>query len=41
VSSFSIFPRARQDVHIGFWEHFKVGPPLTLLTISAGGLSLS
>jgi Na+/H+ antiporter NhaD/arsenite permease-like protein len=41
VANLIVIQRARHDVHIGFWEYFKVGAPLTLLTIAAGVLWLS
>ena len=30
----------RQGVEIGFWSYFRLGAPLTLLTIAAGVLLL-
>jgi Na+/H+ antiporter NhaD/arsenite permease-like protein len=32
---------ATRGVHIGFWEYFAVGAPLTVLTIAIGTLWLS
>ena len=37
VANLIVVQRARtQNVEIGFWEYFKVGAPLTVLTISIG-----
>jgi Na+/H+ antiporter NhaD/arsenite permease-like protein len=37
VANLIVVQRARaQNVEIGFWEYFKVGAPLTVLTISVG-----
>jgi Na+/H+ antiporter NhaD/arsenite permease-like protein len=30
----------RQGIEIGFWTHFKVGAPLTVITIAIGVLLL-
>jgi Na+/H+ antiporter NhaD/arsenite permease-like protein len=36
-----VVQRARaQNIEIGFWEYFKVGAPLTVLTICIGVLRL-
>jgi Na+/H+ antiporter NhaD/arsenite permease-like protein len=35
-----VVQRARHEVKIGFWEYFKVGAPLSVLTIAAGVLWL-
>jgi Na+/H+ antiporter NhaD/arsenite permease-like protein len=41
VANLIVVQRARaQNVEIGFWEYFKVGAPLTMLTISVGVLWL-
>ncbi len=41
VANLIVVQRARaQSVEIGFWEYFKVGAPLTVLTISIGVLWL-
>ena len=41
VANLIVVQRARaQNVEIGFWEYFKVGAPLTVLTISVGVLWL-
>jgi len=41
VANLIVVQRARaQNVEIGFWEYFKVGAPLTVLTIAIGGLWL-
>ena len=36
VANLIVVQRARHEVRIGFWEYFKVGAPLTVLTIAAG-----
>jgi len=42
VANLIVVQRARaQNVEIGFWEYFKVGAPLTVLTISVGVLWLA
>jgi Na+/H+ antiporter NhaD/arsenite permease-like protein len=42
VANLIVVQRARaQKVEIGFWEYFRVGAPLTLLTIGVGVLWLS
>jgi Na+/H+ antiporter NhaD/arsenite permease-like protein len=41
VANLIVVQRARaQNVNIGFWEYFKVGAPLTILTIGIGVLWL-
>ena len=41
VANLIVVQRARtQNVEIGFWEYFKVGAPLTILTIGFGVLWL-
>jgi Na+/H+ antiporter NhaD/arsenite permease-like protein len=41
VANLIVVQRARaQNVEIGFWEYFKIGAPLTALTIGAGVLWL-
>ena len=41
VANLIVVQRARaQNVEIGFWEYFKVGAPLAVLTISVGVLWL-
>jgi len=40
LSPVAAVERARHKVRIGFWEYFKVGAPLTVLTIAAGILFL-
>jgi Na+/H+ antiporter NhaD/arsenite permease-like protein len=40
VANLIVVQRARREVQIGFWEYFKVGAPLTALTIAAGVLLL-
>ncbi len=42
VANLIVVQRARaQNVEIGFWEYFKVGAPLTILTIGIGVLWLA
>ncbi len=42
VANLIVVEKAKaQSVHIGFWHHFRVGAPLTLITIAAGVLWLS
>ena len=36
VANLIVIEQARQRVKIGFWEHFRVGAPLAVLTIAAG-----
>lgn len=40
VANLIVVQRARHEAPIGFWEYFKVGAPLTVLTIAAGVLML-
>jgi Na+/H+ antiporter NhaD/arsenite permease-like protein len=41
VANLIVVQRARaQNIEIGFWEYFKVGAPLTVLTIGIGVLWL-
>jgi Na+/H+ antiporter NhaD/arsenite permease-like protein len=40
VANLIVIQRARSEVRIGFWEYFKVGAPLTVLTIAIGVLML-
>lgn len=42
VANLIVVQRARaQNVEIGFWEYFKVGAPLTVLTMGVGVLWLA
>jgi len=41
VANLIVIQRARHAVKIGFWEYFRVGAPLTVLTIVIGILILS
>lgn len=41
VANLIVVQKARREVRIGFWEYFKVGAPLTVLTIGAGVVWLS
>ena len=36
VANLIVVERARQDMHIGFWDYFKVGLPVTVLTLIVG-----
>jgi len=36
VANLIVIEQARHKVKIGFWEHFRVGAPLAILTIAAG-----
>jgi Na+/H+ antiporter NhaD/arsenite permease-like protein len=36
VANLIVIQRARHEAPIGFWEYFKAGAPLTLLTIAVG-----
>jgi Na+/H+ antiporter NhaD/arsenite permease-like protein len=36
VANIIVVETARPDVHIGFWDYFRVGFPITLLTILVG-----
>ena len=37
IANIIVVQRARQyGIEIGFWTHFKVGAPLTVLTIAVG-----
>ncbi len=40
VANLIVVQRARHEAPIGFWEYFKVGAPLTVLTIFTGVLVL-
>lgn len=40
VANLIVAQRARHEVKIGFWEYFKVGAPLSALTLAAGVLWL-
>ena len=40
VANLIVVQRARHEARIGFWEYFKVGAPLTVLTLAAGILLL-
>jgi Na+/H+ antiporter NhaD/arsenite permease-like protein len=41
VANLIVVEQARDRVRIGFWEYFRVGAPLTVLTLAAGCLWLS
>lgn len=41
VANLIVIQRARHQVKIGFWEYFRVGAPLTVVTIAIGLLLLS
>jgi Na+/H+ antiporter NhaD/arsenite permease-like protein len=36
VANLIVVERARGEAHIGFWEYFKAGFPVTVLTLAAG-----
>jgi Na+/H+ antiporter NhaD/arsenite permease-like protein len=36
VANLIVVERAKAEVHIGFWEYFRVGLPVTVLTLAAG-----
>jgi Na+/H+ antiporter NhaD/arsenite permease-like protein len=40
VANLIVLQKSKNRISISFWEYFKVGLPLTLLTISAGLLFL-
>jgi Na+/H+ antiporter NhaD/arsenite permease-like protein len=40
VANLIVVQRARHQVRITFWEYFRVGAPLTVLTLTAGVLLL-
>jgi Na+/H+ antiporter NhaD/arsenite permease-like protein len=40
VANLIVIERARREARISFWEYFKAGAPLTVLTITAGILLL-
>ena len=40
VANLIVVEKARGRASVGFWEYFKVGAPLTVLTIAAGVLLL-
>ncbi len=41
VANLIVLEVTKDDVRISFWEYFKVGAPLTLITLAAGVLLLS
>ena len=41
VANLIVVQKARGEVRIGFWEYFKTGAPLAVLTIAAGVAWLS
>jgi Na+/H+ antiporter NhaD/arsenite permease-like protein len=41
VANLIVVQRARHDVTISFWQYFRVGAPLTVVTLIVGGLYLS
>lgn len=41
VANLIVVQRARQEVKIGFWEYFRAGAPLTVLSLTAGALWLA
>jgi Na+/H+ antiporter NhaD/arsenite permease-like protein len=40
VANLIVVQKARHEVQISFWDYFKVGAPLTVLTIAAGVILL-
>jgi len=40
VANLIVVQRARHETPIGFWQYFRVGAPLTILTIAVGALWL-
>jgi Na+/H+ antiporter NhaD/arsenite permease-like protein len=36
VANIIVVERARPEVHIGFWDYFRVGLPVTLITLAIG-----
>jgi Na+/H+ antiporter NhaD/arsenite permease-like protein len=36
VANLIVVERARSEVHVGFWDYFKVGLPITVLTLAFG-----
>jgi Na+/H+ antiporter NhaD/arsenite permease-like protein len=40
VANLIVIQRAKRYVSISFWEYFKVGLPLTVVTIAIGALVL-
>ena len=41
IANLIVVERAKPDVHIGFWEYFRVGLPITILTLLLGSAWLS
>jgi Na+/H+ antiporter NhaD/arsenite permease-like protein len=41
VANIIVVETAKGDVHIGFWDYFRVGLPVTLLTLGFGTLWLA
>ncbi len=41
VANIIVVERARPEVHIGFWDYFRVGFPVTLITLAIGWAWLS
>ncbi len=41
VANLIVVQRARKHVQIGFWEYFRTGAPLTIITLAIGVLLLS
>jgi Na+/H+ antiporter NhaD/arsenite permease-like protein len=41
VANIIVVERARPEVHIGFWDYFRVGFPVTIITLAAGWAWLS
>ncbi len=41
VANIIVVESAKSEVHIGFWDYFRVGAPITVLTLVLGGLWLA
>ena len=41
VANLIVVERARDEVHVGFWDYSRVGIPVTLLTLAVGWVWLS
>ena len=41
VANIIVVESAKPDVHVGFWDYFRVGLPITLLTMAFGWVWLA
>jgi Na+/H+ antiporter NhaD/arsenite permease-like protein len=41
VANIIVVETAKKEVPIGFWDYFKVGAPITILTLLFGGMWLA